>query len=181
MNSSRKLIDAIPGKNQSVTWLRRLYFPPSDVKKGKTSFYHLFHYRENERQRQCRLFQEIVHTRKKVLLPSSNDTIQQNFSQDSTKHTGSEFNHKVAKRYFEELNMIRQEAGESGNSSEDENFPGIASKIMSFSLQGLTLNFNYYLKRPNHFIILRWSTVKNIYPQKRRYWSDLLWICQNYT
>ena len=35
--------------------------------------------------------------------------------------------------------MIRQEAGESGNSSEDENFPGIASKIMSFSLQELTL------------------------------------------
>ena len=140
-------------------------------KRARPHFTIVFHYRENERQRQCRLFQEIVHTRKKVLLPSSNDTIQQNFSQDSTKHTGSEFNHKVAKRYFEELNMIRQEAGESGNSSEDENFPGIASKIMSFSLQELTLNpnFNYYLKRPNHFIILRWSTVKNIYPQKRRY------------
>ena len=36
----------------------------------------------------------------------------------------SEFDHKVAKRYFSELNMIRQEAGESGNSSEDENYPG---------------------------------------------------------
>ena len=98
-------------------------------------FCHRFYlYRENERQRQCRLFQEIVHTRKKVLLPSSNDAIEQNFSQDSTKHTASEFNHKVAKRYFEELNMIRREAGESGNSSEDENFPGIASTIMSLSL-----------------------------------------------
>ena len=108
-------------------------------KRARPHFTIVFHYRENERQRQCRLFQEIVHTRKKVLLPSSNDTIQQIFSQDSTKHTGSEFNHKVAKRYFEELNMIRREAGESGNSSEDENFPGIESTIMSLSLQELTL------------------------------------------
>ena len=35
--------------------------------------------------------------------------------------------------------MIRREAGESGNSSEDENFPGIVSTIMSLSLQELTL------------------------------------------
>ena len=113
------------------------YFLLSDVKSVRPHFTIVFHYRENERQRQCRLFQEIVHTRKKVLLPSSNDTIEQNFTQDSTKHTGSEFNHKVAKRYFEELNMIRREAGESGNSSEDENFPGIVSTIMSLSLQEL--------------------------------------------
>ena len=115
-------------------------FPPFRCKKMIVPHFTIvFDYRENERQRQCRLFQEIVHTRKKVLLPSSNDTIEQNVSQDGTKHTGSEFNHKVAKRYFEELNMIRREAGESGNSSEDENFPGIESTIMSFSLQDLTL------------------------------------------
>ena len=35
--------------------------------------------------------------------------------------------------------MIRREAGESGNSSEDENFPGIVSTIMFLSLQELTL------------------------------------------
>ena len=35
--------------------------------------------------------------------------------------------------------MIRREAGESGNSSEDENFPGIESTIMSLSIQELKL------------------------------------------
>ena len=65
--------------------------------------------------------------------------------------------------------MIRREAGESGNSSEDENFPGIASKIMSLSLHELNPSSIITLKRPNFFIILRWSTVKNIYPQERRY------------
>jgi len=105
------------------------------------------HSRENERQRQCRLFQEIVYTRKKVLLPSSNDRIQQNFSQDSRKHTGSEFNHKVAKRYFEELNMIRQEAGESGNSSEDENFPdGPPSKISTLKRDDIDRIYSEYVK-----------------------------------
>ena len=36
--------------------------------------------------------------------------------------------------------MIRQEAGESGNSSEDENFPGIASKMV-FQLTGINIKF----------------------------------------
>ena len=50
--------------------------------------------------------------------------------------------------------MIRREAGESGNSSEDENFPGIESTIMSLSLQELTLKFNHYLKRLNLLLFL---------------------------
>ena len=44
---------------------------------------------------------------------------------ESIKEGVVEFEHKVAKRYFSELNMIRREAGESGNSSEDESYPGI--------------------------------------------------------
>lgn len=82
--------------------------------------------RENERQRQCRLFKEIVRTRKRSLL-SSNEP---QSSEDETAKDGVvEFEHKVAKRYFSELNMIRREAGESGDSSEDENYPG---SIISF-------------------------------------------------
>ena len=79
------------------------------------------HSRENERQRQCKLFKEIVRTRKRSLL-SSNEP---QSSEDETAKDGVvEFEHKVAKRYFSELNMIRREAGESGDSSEDENYPG---------------------------------------------------------
>ena len=46
-------------------------------------------------------------------------------SEDETAKEGVvEFEYKVAKRYFSELNMIRREAGESGDSSEDESYPG---------------------------------------------------------
>ena len=46
-------------------------------------------------------------------------------SEDETAKGGVvEFEYKVAKRYFSELNMIRREAGESGDSSEDESYPG---------------------------------------------------------
>ena len=79
-------------------------------------------FRENERQRQCRLFKQIVRARKKSLL-SSNEPLS---SEDETTKDGVvEFEHKVAKRYFSELNMIRREAGESGDSSDDENYPGL--------------------------------------------------------
>ena len=81
--------------------------------------------RENERQRQCRLFQEILYTRQKTLLNSSSGRTNEDSSEDDVKKNGvSEFNHKVAKRYFSELNIIRREAGESSNSSDDENYPG---------------------------------------------------------
>ena len=86
----------------------------------------LFIFRENERQRQCRLFQEIVRSRKKSLLHSSADRSNNDPSSgDEGVYNGVyEFDHKVSKRYFSELNLIRREAGESGNSSEDDNYPG---------------------------------------------------------
>ena len=83
-------------------------------------------FRENERQRQCKLFQEIVRSRKTALLGSSRDKINEQSSGDEEPTNGvCEFDHKVAKRYFSELNIIRREAGENGNSSDDENYPGI--------------------------------------------------------
>ena len=82
-------------------------------------------FRENERQRQCKLFQEIVRSLKTVLQDSSRDKISEQSSEDEPRNGVCEFEHKVAKRYFSELNIIRREAGENGNSSDDENYPGI--------------------------------------------------------
>ena len=57
----------------------------------------------------------------------------------------SEFDHKVAKRYFSELNIIRQEAGESGNSSEDENYPGMDEYCTALLLCALLHNFVLFI------------------------------------
>ena len=88
-----------------------------------------FPFRENERQRQCKLFQEIVTSRKATLLNTSENDNEESFTSDSRNIGVSEFEHKVAKRYFNELNIIRREAGEDGDSSEDENYPGKCASL----------------------------------------------------
>ena len=94
-------------------------------------------YRENDKQRQCKLFQEIVMSKKKAMASASGNDDQANESftsvakeEEEMDNKGSgNFEYKVAKRYFSELNVIRKEAGEEGDSSEDENYPGNISPL----------------------------------------------------
>ena len=44
----------------------------------------------------------------------------------STKKPGMSMSPNVKSRYFQELALIKEEIGESSESSEDENYPGIS-------------------------------------------------------
>ena len=99
-------------------------------------------FREYLKQRELKLFAELIESlqRQKGIRPSYNMA-------QTTGKTANKLEHKIAVRYSKELRMIRREVGETGDSSEDENYPsGLPPKVMKIDKKVLEKSYHQYLK-----------------------------------
>ena len=91
------------------------------------TLYYVF--RSNQLNYSYTLLRDLLGSRKKVLEARTSQPVKTPLAVLRMKRKSvkarSDFDDRVAKRYFKELNVMRQGEGGEGDSSEDENYPSM--------------------------------------------------------
>ena len=104
-----------------------------------------FNFRAKQLNYNYTLLRDILSSRKKLLESRTNQPVKTplavlRMKRKSVK-TRSDFDDRVAKRYFKELNVMRQgEGGENRDSSEDENYPSKIIVLFALKICVVTLS-----------------------------------------